>query len=319
MNTIRGNCPICKKPLLPTDDVVTCPDCGASYHRACYQKEGHCLYQDKHGNGFEYQGQKPDQPPPGFTPPPNAEKINCPNCGTLNDSRNIFCEKCGVPLRGENKQSFYGQNANTGQGPFSFAGNPMAPPVDLTGTIDDISVAEWTSYIGSSANVYVARMKQQDARKTKASFMFSAFFLGPFYFAYRKMWGWAILNFVLSLAFAIPSFLYNLVGTSSALVANLSVSALQNTSAIAYILGLAMNLLFGFFALYLYRKSSAKKIKKLRATTKSETEYQDQLIKVGGPSVLGVILVVVAILVLSAFLQKYLGDDLLQYSYALFG
>ena len=36
------------------DDIVVCPDCGAPYHRACYEKQGGCVYADKHGTGFEW-------------------------------------------------------------------------------------------------------------------------------------------------------------------------------------------------------------------------------------------------------------------------
>mgnify|MGYP000169958290 CR=1 FL=1 len=33
-------CEGCGKPLTLQDDIVVCPDCGAPYHRTCYEKNG---------------------------------------------------------------------------------------------------------------------------------------------------------------------------------------------------------------------------------------------------------------------------------------
>ena len=33
-------CEGCGKPLTLQDDIVVCPDCGAPYHRDCYEKLG---------------------------------------------------------------------------------------------------------------------------------------------------------------------------------------------------------------------------------------------------------------------------------------
>ena len=41
-------CPICGKAFHEGDDIVVCPICGTPYHRACYEKEGRCLFEDKH-------------------------------------------------------------------------------------------------------------------------------------------------------------------------------------------------------------------------------------------------------------------------------
>ena len=33
-------CEGCGEPLTLKDDIVVCPDCGAPYHRTCYEKLG---------------------------------------------------------------------------------------------------------------------------------------------------------------------------------------------------------------------------------------------------------------------------------------
>ena len=47
-------CVFCHKPLTEQDDVVVCPECGAPYHRACYEQAGRCVFTEKHGAGFAY-------------------------------------------------------------------------------------------------------------------------------------------------------------------------------------------------------------------------------------------------------------------------
>ena len=41
-------CEGCGKPLTLQDDIVVCPDCGAPYHRVCYEKLGQCIHRPAH-------------------------------------------------------------------------------------------------------------------------------------------------------------------------------------------------------------------------------------------------------------------------------
>ena len=54
MNYKNKQCPVCKNLFKDSDDIVVCPDCGAPYHRECYNETKKCIYEDKHGNGFSY-------------------------------------------------------------------------------------------------------------------------------------------------------------------------------------------------------------------------------------------------------------------------
>ena len=47
-------CEGCGRPLALTDDIVVCPDCGAPYHRECYEKLGRCIHTPAHGAGYEW-------------------------------------------------------------------------------------------------------------------------------------------------------------------------------------------------------------------------------------------------------------------------
>ncbi len=47
-------CEGCGKPLTLQDDIVVCPDCGAPYHRDCYEKLGRCIHAPAHAAGYEW-------------------------------------------------------------------------------------------------------------------------------------------------------------------------------------------------------------------------------------------------------------------------
>ncbi len=80
-------CEGCAKPLTLKDDIVVCPDCGAPYHRDCYEKLGRCIHTPAHGAGYEWK-----------FPYQDAALRTCPSCGerTLRSEPNCRC--CGAAL-----------------------------------------------------------------------------------------------------------------------------------------------------------------------------------------------------------------------------
>lgn len=352
-----GDCPICKKPFQNGDDIVICPYCGAPYHRACYTQQGHCSFEDKHKQGFEYravpkkapgaaaeagepagQGAQEAPPPKGKVlseaegGPKRSGGILCERCGTVNDARNIFCEKCGAPLHGaapagtgNGAQGPYGGaqpggGLFGGMGGFGGAGTGAGgPEVDMSGEIDGIPKEDWAEFIGKSAPVYLARLDQMQQRGRKVSFMVSAFIVPHLYFAYRKLWGWmvlAILNNLLSLGVnvlmvAIESGLLNWPGATA--------DTLWMISVLGSYLFLAVQVVFGLFALQLYRRNAVKKMKAAKAAAQAgeaadgDDAYRAALAKKGGVCIPAVVAVGVALVLLSMALSYYIGDDLINY------
>ena len=91
MDVSKKECVVCHKPLTEHDDVVFCPECGAPYHRECYEKEGHCVFEEKHGS-FSYESPKPKHTEE------HAQGARCPNCGAENPQSANYCSKCGKKL-----------------------------------------------------------------------------------------------------------------------------------------------------------------------------------------------------------------------------
>ena len=109
-------CPICGKAFHEGEDIVVCPQCGTPYHRACYEKEGHCVFEDKHKDGYVFHRK---QEPSGSAPENDAARTKtCPRCGNKNYTDALFCDKCGLPLA---------QNSATPPPGYPFGGAPGNP------------------------------------------------------------------------------------------------------------------------------------------------------------------------------------------------
>lgn len=330
MSQLLAECPVCKKPLQNGQDVVTCPDCGAKYHRDCYSQNGQCQFSQQHGKGFEYTPHTQQK-----AQEPKADKsggVLCKNCQTVNEAENIFCQHCGAPLHTHVRSAAFGGGqsppfappnpfAGGGQGPQApnFAPWPLGPTARQSGKIGGISTEEWGMFVGKSSIFYLPRLAAMEARNFKVSFMFSAFFISPAFFAHRKMWGWAVASLLATFLLLIPQLL--LIATAQglalpfALPFALSLETLETFAAAANYIDLAMRLLFGMFGLFLYRGFASKKMAELRKKHAQDKDYYFALAKEGGTSALGAGLVVLAFFAVSFIISYYMGSALQEYFY----
>lgn len=313
MNWKGVHCSVCDKPLQESDDIVVCPECGAPYHRACYQEKGACVFAAKHGAGFEYKR------PAGEG---EGETHRCPNCGTPNAASNLFCENCGVPLA-NNAPSAVSGSANGGyQAPqqaqrVQFPGIPdeTAQVLADNGMLprakeyDGIPTADWIQYIGNSAPYYLFQFDRMDATHRKTSVCWSALLLGPIYFLYRKMWSWGIFSTLLMIVVNIPGTLYMLQLMNLQVGFVLPQTALTGLSMVCVVINWAASVLFALFAFTLFRKHAAKKLQSLKQSTLSEEEYQQKLSAHGGPSRVAVAAFILLVVAASAVFYAWIGPE----------
>lgn len=305
-------CPICQKPFEQNDDVVVCPECGAPYHRACYEKEHQCVFADKHAAGFVW---KPDpaatqaaengyKDPSRFSDP----QVSCPVCGSPNPATGLFCENCGSPLNGASSRQSgtvpppftggFGDGTNGMPNPFDsfqMGGIPAALRVDPQEELEGIKASDWANFLGKNASFYLTNFKgmKMTGRKTSASF--SAFFFGPFYFIYRKMWGLGFGLLAIDALLRIPLFLQLMVSAKHPMVHGLTMQALEPWLLVTSLLNLALMFAQGVFALYFYRKHGANRITAILSS--NAPNPSELLAKSGGTSTLAVVLTLVATLI----------------------
>ena len=198
---IGSKCPLCHQTLGAGEDIVVCPKCGAPYHRACYQKEGHCLFEEAHACGESWEAyQSAQQPYDG------EAALRCPKCGTTNPPDGLFCQICGYRLHDggagmqEGIPSPISPNAYT----TPFGGVP--PDEELSG----IPVRELALYVGENSFYFIPHFKAIARGARSSGWNWPAFLFGGFYYLYRKRYGMGALLLLLTSLLALPRLGYTL-------------------------------------------------------------------------------------------------------------
>ena len=298
-------CPVCQQPLTEKDDIVVCPECGAPYHRNCYQEHGSCVFANRHGIDFEWKPAPGEAAKADSTAASTAEsstagstqEIPCPRCGAMNPSNDLFCESCGAPLqKGAPSYSSgtdargaasYGPGSVPPNDPFHIAGLPPEAQVHPDEVFEGISARDWAAYLGDNAAWYLLNFKQMHLSGRKTAISFSAFLFGPYYFLYRKMWAPAIGLFVTALVLAIPTFMEMMLALEMPIAASFSPQLISILVAVCSTLSLIIKFACGGFAVNLYKKLSARKIHKILENGPVDAAV---LKKAGGTSKLALII-----------------------------
>lgn len=206
MNYTGIKCPVCDVPFLENDDIVVCPSCGAPYHRACYEKTGHCLFEEKHGTGTAWEPPKVEAPNSETEP----HSRRCPRCGYLNAESALFCNQCGESLTGGPEKEFknraypppYG-NPNQQQPPvpptgYPFGGIPQQPGrgpfvIDMMGginpeeEIEGVKAGDLAKVVQANAPYYLPVFSNIN-RFHRSRFNFAAFAFSGCWLLYRKQY-----------------------------------------------------------------------------------------------------------------------------------
>lgn len=206
-------CPVCGEKFDALDDIVVCPECGAPYHRECYQKAGHCVFEDRHATGEAW------KPPVQHQEQTQAHQENsqrtkaCPRCSTKNFPDALFCDKCGLPLTSNTPpvNNPYGvPNGAPGQGfPGPMGGMPFV--MDPMGGVpaeepmnDEVTAGEVAKYVKVNTPYYMQVFKRlKDSNKGK--FNFCAFLFTGGWLLYRKQYKYGVFITLLMFALIIGS------------------------------------------------------------------------------------------------------------------
>lgn len=311
-------CPHCKELFRKDVDIAVCPDCGTPHHRACFAEHGQCANVEKHAAGYDWQRDNNASPVAAA----RAETFTCPACGRDVLAGSSFCNYCGTPFNGQINPYIEGRQPARPNGET----RPPAPPefitnagdyyeavmdeVERAGEIDGISVKDWSTYIGSSAGYYLGYFKIQDRTGRKTAFTVSAMFFPVIFFLYRKAWVFAAAALASGLFFSLPAALVTMQQTGLLTLSNPGLWGALGQ--IGPYLSLLINLMWGLYAVSIYRRTSARRIKAMRTASATEQEYQNRLARTAGPSMTAVALFVFAVAALVLLGQDYLGFSILQ-------
>lgn len=306
-------CEGCAKPLTLQDDIVVCPDCGAPYHRTCYDKLGQCIHAPAHKAGYEWK-----------FPYQDADLRICPACGERTLRSEERCRCCGAVLPPETAPRPEERSRNEDAQDFDYEdfyrqfNQTIADPLHRNlraafgkdELIDEIPSQDWMDYIGSAAPIYLNDYSRMQLQRTKVSLSFSALLFGPFYFFYRKAWKPAFTFLAAELLISLPTIINLMQITGSPLAPAMSEGALIILSRIMTALSFLLMLGRGLYGKWLYRKSAAKQIKRIRSEFPDASQRRAVLAAQGGVSVAAVIGSFVLLLVIGAASTMLLGPDL---------
>lgn len=202
-------CPVCDKIFTPEDDIVFCPVCGTPHHRECYNSLGRCVNEDKHESGFEYKfddrstvnnfsASQKLNPNNIYYVPKDEKEVNseekaenepenvsengvenitvCTKCGKEIEKDVPFCSYCGA--KQDNPQYKPVSPFRTGFGSESQAYK------NSKDTIEGKSIADVAAVVKVNTEKFIPKF----IKNKKISWNWGAFFFGPFYLFFRKMY-----------------------------------------------------------------------------------------------------------------------------------
>ena len=309
-------CEGCGEPLTLKDDIVVCPDCGAPYHRTCYEKLGRCIHSPAHAAGYEW-----------HFPYQDAELRTCPSCGERTLRSEETCRCCGAALPPETEadeqlndrkaaqdeqhggfdyERFYRQYEQQTMDPLH---RNLQAAFGKDELIDGIPSSDWMTYIGTAAPAYLNDYSRMQLQHTKISMCFSALVFGPFYFFYRKAWKPAFAFLAAELVLALPTFIDLLQVTDSSLAPGLSTSTLLTLSRVCSVLSFLLMIVRGLYGKWLYRQSAAEKIRRIRAEFPDAAQRKAVLCAQGGTSWAAVLGCLVLLMVIGSAFTLLLGPN----------
>ena len=310
-------CEGCGEPLTLQDDIVVCPDCGAPYHRDCYEKLGRCIHAPAHAAGYEWK-----------FPYQESELCTCPACGERTLRSESVCRCCGAALPPEGAQepadradsdehseefdysTFYRQ--------FQETGAPQVDPLRQTyqaafgkeEVMDGIPCKDWADFIGPASPAYLSAYCRMQLSHTKTSMSFSAMLFGPFYFFYRKAWKPAFGFLAAEMLLAAPTFIEMLQLSGSSFAPALSASALTVLARVCSLLSFLLMLVRGMYGKWLYRRSAASRIRRIQSEFPDARQRQAVLRAQGGVSFGAVFLCILLLTLGGSLFTLLLGPDL---------
>ena len=202
-------CTACGQAMQPeTEDIVVCPECGAPLHRHCWQETGACPNAAQHGGEFAWTA---TVQPPAPEPEQDGERPGsiCPTCGENCPPDALRCDNCGTDfeeftnalrLRFEQEQLRREQYMRENFPVYTVHGRSVTMGDTLAGQpVEEIAL----QLRGPQRSV--SRYLERFEKSGRVGWNWAAFFFGPYWFFFRKLYRPALLIAAALLALALGS------------------------------------------------------------------------------------------------------------------
>ena len=215
MNSYIGKiCPFCKTEFKDGDDIVVCSSCDMPHHKDCWIENQGCTTFGCMGTIKAADGSSSTVTATEITFEDTASSTNvfCTKCGAQNSTDSAFCSKCGNPLRATSSGPVYQQANPTNTNPYAYTQQNYNPQPTYTqnyqqsdsynqggaygqqsyytqntnSTID----ADVVALVGTKQDYYLPKFQEMKSQNKKTSWNWVAFYFTPYWFMYRKMYGY---------------------------------------------------------------------------------------------------------------------------------
>lgn len=268
-------CFFCGKEFTAEDDIVTCPECGTPYHRACYKEAGECVNTALHESGGSWVKERKKEMVEEFSAEKRAEEA------AQEEERE----------RGEMPRMFNGSLYD------GVRLNPYDPCVGLDPNeqMEDATVREVAEFVGTNRFYYLPLFRLMKKTGRKFSFNMVCLFFPHLYFANRKMWLMTLGSMLLKMVFDIPTVLVYMHDQLDITVpwADVTTAGFQQMSNLLSLVGFGVSIFWCLFANYLYYRFALRKIRHIKHESGSEALIQDRIQTEGGTNSWNILLALV--------------------------
>lgn len=229
-------CAACGMKFFDDEDIVVCPECGAPYHRECWNRVGTCIHSAEHGS-YEWKGDSAELRE--HLENVESARINKPE--TSEDGFEIFHVESYDEYREIMDRKLLEQQKDFEE-------------------IDGVTAQELLKFVGKNGYYYLPVFKDIRKNNKLLKLNFASFLFFPIHCFYRRMNLFVVIMMVLLFLSTETRILLNYFAD------NLGLSS--SDLAVAYIVTAMISLALNIFALmffnYFYLKTAVRKIKTIK-------------------------------------------------------
>lgn len=212
MNEYIGKtCPYCKTEFKEGDDIVVCSSCDMPHHKGCWVENQGCTTFGCMGTIKAADGTSTTVTATeiSYEDTPSSAQVFCARCGAQNLSSSAFCGKCGNSLKTTPSAPVYTQVDPANTAPYAYGQQNYDSKLTYTQPQNNYynqnsNYSQQNHYypnniaidndvvtmIGPKQEYYIPKFQQMKSQNGKTSWNWAAFFFAPYWFMYRKMYGY---------------------------------------------------------------------------------------------------------------------------------